>query len=139
MTDNPLSVLAFIAERRIEEAIHDGDFNNIPGMGKPLALQDDSDVPEDLRMAYKILHNAGYIPQEILDRKEISRLADMLEQDVDEQEQVKRIQKLNFLLTRLRLRHGKSIQLDLDDPYYQQITERITIAQKKLKKGNNHG
>ena len=44
---NPWSVIQSIAERRIAEAQDRGDFDNLPGMGRPLQLEDDSAVPEE--------------------------------------------------------------------------------------------
>jgi len=67
-----------IAERRIIEAIREGAFDNLPGAGQPLRLEDDSHVPEDLRIAYKILKNAGYVPQEVALGKEIAKAEDLL-------------------------------------------------------------
>lgn len=58
-------MLDFIAERRIAEAIANGDFDDLPGSGKPLELDDDSLLPEELRLAYRILKNAGFVPPEI--------------------------------------------------------------------------
>jgi hypothetical protein len=53
-----------IAERKIEEALARGEFDGLPGEGRPLDLDDDDAlVPEDLRMAYRILKNAGFAPQ----------------------------------------------------------------------------
>jgi hypothetical protein len=54
-----------IAERKIEEALARGEFDGLPGEGRPLDLDDDALVPEDLRMAYRILKNAGYAPQKV--------------------------------------------------------------------------
>jgi hypothetical protein len=54
-----------IAERKIEEAAARGEFDGLPGEGRPLDLDDDALVPEDLRMAYRILKNAGFAPQEV--------------------------------------------------------------------------
>ena len=50
-----MNIFAKIAEQRIREAIEQGEFDNLEGRGKPLDLRDESWVPEDLRMAYKIL------------------------------------------------------------------------------------
>ena len=44
-----------IAERRIREAQKRGEFDDLPGMGLPMALDDDTFVPEDLRVAYRLL------------------------------------------------------------------------------------
>src|SRR5688572_33108412 len=57
-------MLDFIAEQRIAEAIANGDFDDLPGAGKPLELDDDALIPEELRLAYRILKNAGYVPAE---------------------------------------------------------------------------
>lgn len=58
-------MLDFIAEQRIAEAIANGDFDDLPGSGKPLELDDDSLLPEELRLACRILKNAGFVPPEI--------------------------------------------------------------------------
>ena len=74
------SMLLFdlIAEQRIAEAMQRGEFDDLPGAGEPLALDDDPLIPEDLRMAYRILKNAGYVPPELEAHKEIRRLEDLL-------------------------------------------------------------
>ena len=73
-------MLAFdiIAEQRILRAIERGDLDDLPGMGKPLALDDDPLVPPETRMANRILKNAGVVPLEILERREIARLEALL-------------------------------------------------------------
>jgi hypothetical protein len=60
-------MLAFdwIAERRIAEAVSQGELDDLPGSGKPLALDADTLVPEELRMAHRILKNAGFVPREV--------------------------------------------------------------------------
>jgi hypothetical protein len=55
----------FLAERRIGEAVANGELDDLPGAGKPLELDDDALVPEELRMAHRILRNAGYAPEEV--------------------------------------------------------------------------
>ena len=59
---NAFSVLQTIAEERIREAQEQGVFDNLPGQGAPLKESDDSNIPEELRMAYHILKNAGCVP-----------------------------------------------------------------------------
>ena len=54
-----------LAERKIEEAVSRGELDDLPGAGRPLELDDDPLVPEDLRLAYRILKNAGYVPPEV--------------------------------------------------------------------------
>jgi hypothetical protein len=55
-----VTALLYLAERRIEEAIERGEFDDLPGAGRPLDLDDlDPSLPEELRLAYRILKNAG--------------------------------------------------------------------------------
>ena len=63
-----------MAERRIEEAIARGELDHLPGEGRPLELDDDSLVPAELRLAYRILKNAGFVPPEIETLNEIAEL-----------------------------------------------------------------
>src|SRR5688572_2360260 len=63
-----------IAERRILEAQARGDFDDLPGTGAPLQLDDDSLVAEDLRAAYRVLKNAGYLPPELEIHREIREI-----------------------------------------------------------------
>src|SRR5262245_52899120 len=63
-----------VAERRIREAIAHGDFENLPGAGKLLNLEEYFSTPEDLRMAFSILKNANCAPAEVELMKEVSRL-----------------------------------------------------------------
>src|SRR5262249_46859771 len=63
-----------IAESRIQEAIAQGDFERLPGVGKPLNLEEYFNTPEHLRMAFSILKNANCAPAEVELMKEISHL-----------------------------------------------------------------
>jgi hypothetical protein len=63
-----------IADRRIREAIAQGEFENLPGSGKPLNLEEYFNTPEDLRMAFSILKNANCAPAEVELLNEVSRL-----------------------------------------------------------------
>jgi len=78
--------LTAIAERRIQEAIERGEFDDLPGKGKPLLLgEDDRSVREELRMAYRMLKYAGLLPPEVELHKEILRLTDLLDAVHDEE------------------------------------------------------
>ena len=125
---NPWSVIQFIAERRIEEAQAQGVFDNLPGRGRPLQLEDMSHVPEDLRMAYKILSNAGCLPPELAERKELNRLVDLLDSCKDEQERVQQMLKLRFMIVRAKMRYQRHLQLEQDDPYYDRLLDKLSAA-----------
>jgi hypothetical protein len=51
-----------IAERRIQEGIEAGAFDNLEGEGKPLQIEENPFVPKELRAAFKVLENSGYAP-----------------------------------------------------------------------------
>ena len=80
-------IFELIAERKIREAMDNGAFDNLPGKGRPLPPEDDAwGVPEELRMGYKILKNAGCLPQELELRREILTLGDLIRACPDEEE-----------------------------------------------------
>jgi Domain of unknown function (DUF1992) len=54
-----------LAERKIEEALAKVDLAGLPGEGRPLDLDGDPLVPEDVRLAFRILKNAGLVPPEV--------------------------------------------------------------------------
>ncbi|MFP4146978.1 MAG: DnaJ family domain-containing protein [Halorhodospira sp.] len=68
-----------LAEQRIAEALERGDLDDLPGAGKPLALDDDSMVPAHLRTAYRILKNANCIPPELAQQQEVRELEDLID------------------------------------------------------------
>ena len=74
-----MDVFARIAEKRIQKAMERGAFDNLPNRGKPLNLDSDSWIPPDLRMAYKVLKNAGFVPPEVELRKEILSLRELID------------------------------------------------------------
>ena len=63
-----------IAENRIREAMEQGQFDNLPGAGEPLSLEEYFSTPEDVRMAYSVLKNANCRPMEVELLHEIARL-----------------------------------------------------------------
>ena len=60
----PMDAITFIAEQRIREALERGDFDGLSGAGVPLNLEADKHVPEELRMAYTLLKNSGYLKED---------------------------------------------------------------------------
>ena len=68
-----MSLIQKLAEEKIRTAIDRGDLDDLPGHGKPLELDDNTTVPEELRAAYRLLKNSGYLPPELELRKEIQQ------------------------------------------------------------------
>jgi DnaJ family protein C protein 28 len=62
--------------QRIEEAMRRGDFDNLKGHGKPMLVEPEPNVPEDMQMAFRILRNNDMAPAWIADRKEMLRSID---------------------------------------------------------------
>lgn len=91
------------AERYILDAQKKGEFENLPGSGEPMILDDDSHIPVELRAGYRLLKNAGCLPPELEQRKEAIQLLDLL----------------------------KSIQRD--DPQYQEVSRRLSLLELKLR------
>lgn len=91
------------AERHIRDAQQQGEFDNLPGSGEPLRLDDDAHVPSELRAGYRLLKNAGCLPPELAQRKEAMALADLL----------------------------KTVQQD--HPDYQEISRRLTLLELQLR------
>ena len=50
-----MDIFGKLAEERIQKAADRGDFDDLPGRGRPLQLEDDSHVPEELRLPTKSL------------------------------------------------------------------------------------
>lgn len=101
-----MDIFLIMAEERIRQSIQNGDFENLPGKGKPLKLDDLSGVPEDLRMGYKILKNAGMVPEEVQLKKDMLKLEDLLACCIDEQERT----SLQSKLTEKELRFNQLIE-----------------------------
>ncbi len=78
-----MSSFESIVEARIRDAIARGDFDELAGKGRPLALEDLSAVPEDLRAGYLLLKNAGVLPEEMQLRKEMVSLEALLDACAD--------------------------------------------------------
>ena len=113
-----------IVEQRIKEAMEKGEFENLPGKGKPILLEDDSHVPEDLRLAYKLLKNADCLPPELLEKKEILQMEDMLTAIPDEKERYKLIKKINYRIMKLNVAGRKSPLLEEKQLYYSKLVDR---------------
>lgn len=114
-----------IAENRIQEAIEDGLFDDLIGKGQPLHLEDESQIPPELRMAYKILKNADCLPPELEVRKEILTLQDLVAGLEDEAEKLKQLRRLNFLMMKLGMMRPVSAQIMEHELYTPKILERL--------------
>ncbi len=105
-------------ERAIEEIIRQaqerGDFDNLKGKGKPIDLSAYFETPEDLRMTYSVLKNAGIASAEVELLNEIAALKERLTVTYEEKDR-SRIQKMirekqmqfNVMLEQQKRQRGK--------------------------------
>ena len=94
-------MLDSLAEQKIAEAVSRGELDDLPGQGRPLELDADRLIPEDLRVAYRILKNAGYVPPELEDVKEINILERLVAEAADDAARARAVKKLALLRTRI--------------------------------------
>jgi hypothetical protein len=126
-----------VAENRILEAIEAGLFDNLPGKGQPLNLENDSHIPPELRMAYKILKNADCLPPELVLRKEVLTLQELVASMEDEAEKLLQMRRLNFLMIKLGMMRPVSAQIMEHDLYTPKILEKLETKNKQLKTQNS--
>lgn len=124
-----MNLLDQIAETRIQEAVERGELCGLPGEGAPLQLDADSAVPEELRVAYRILKNAGFLPPELYMRKEL-REAEQLLQQLPESERSRAHARLQLLQLRLAASRRQPMNLLLEDCYRQRLLERLDSAKR---------
>ena len=78
-----------LVEGKIKEAMENGEFDNLPGSGKPLDLSAYFNTPEEVRLGYSILKNAGVIPAEAELLKEAETLREKMARCSSEKERAK--------------------------------------------------
>lgn len=117
-------LLDALAEARIAEAIASGEFDDLPGAGKPLDLDDDTLIAPELRAAYRILKNAGFLPPELEARREISELRALLAALDDDAARRRALARLALLEFRLEASGTK--RRGSDRTYYGRLVERFS-------------
>ena len=121
-----MDILATIAERKIRESMAQGEFDDLPGAGMPLAMDEElTGVPAELRMAYKILKNAGFVPPEVELRREIVSLREMLGTLEDDEKRRSVGRELDFKLLKLGMMRKRPVNLDEFPEYREKIIGRL--------------
>ena len=115
-----------IAEKRIEEAISKGELDGLPGQGRPLHVEEDQLVAPEMRMAYRVLKNAGYLPEEVSLRKEIARLEELMVGLEAGETRARAIARLNLLSAKLSARSGAKESLLLGATYQRKVVKRMS-------------
>lgn len=112
-------------EDEVARAQARGDFDDLPGTGRPLTLDDDALVPEELRAALRILRNAGIVPPEVQDLRDIGELERLVLASTEEAARGRALARLNLLLARVSQARGG---LAVDEACYRQLVGRLAAA-----------
>ena len=120
-----------IVEERIRRAQRNGEFDDLPGSGQPIRYENDSLVPEELRLAYKILKNADCLPPEVELKKEIRKTENLLAGVEDAAEKYRILKKINFMIMKLNTIQGRSILSDLPQHYMSKLVGRIDSKDRR--------
>lgn len=73
-----MKLLDALVEQRIAAAAARGEFDDLPGAGAPQELDDDLLVPEEVRVANRILKNAGFVPPAVEQLRSLRHLQEEL-------------------------------------------------------------
>jgi len=114
-----------LAEQRILEAQRRGEFDDLPGKGKPLELEDLSWVPDDLRIGYMVLKNAHVLPPEAEILKDIHILEDLLKHVEDEGERKALAKSIHWKVIRLDMLKRRSMSLSSVRAYGRKLITRL--------------
>ncbi|KLP61709.1 hypothetical protein ABR39_00210 [Enterobacter genomosp. O] len=112
------------AERHIRDAQKKGEFDDLPGSGEPLVLDDDSHIAPELRAGYRLLKNSGCLPPELEQRREAVELADLLKgvrQDDPRHAELSR----RLVLLELKLRQAGMNTDFLHGQYSERLIQKI--------------
>jgi len=113
-----------IVEERIRSAQKRGDFDDLPDAGRPLVFEN-AVVPEGLRLSYKILKNAGYVPPEIELKTEILSTETLLSGMGETKEAYHLMKKINVLIMKLNsIRKGR-IAFEVPQKYQEPLVQRF--------------
>jgi hypothetical protein len=114
-----------LAEQRILEAQRKGEFDDLPGKGKPLELEDLSWVPDELRIGYMVLKNAHVLPPEAELLKDIYILEDLLKHVEDEGERNALAKSIQWKVIRLDMLKRRSMSLSSVRAYGRKLITRL--------------
>jgi hypothetical protein len=124
-----------IVEERIRMAQRNGEFENLAGSGKPLTLEEDRHIAEDLRLSYKILKNADCLPPQVELKKEIERTEELLRGMQETAEKYRMLKKLNFLIMKLNSTSNSSIEFEVPQRYSARLVDRFESGNKTKREG----
>jgi len=120
-----MQLFEMLAEQKIQEAIERGELDDLPGAGKPLEFDDDPLVPEDQRVAYRVLKNAGFVPPEVEARKEVQSIEQLIDTLPNGPQRARALRRLQLLNLKLAEAGGAGKGLRLPPEYYRKILSKL--------------
>ncbi len=118
-----------IVEERIRKALKQGDFDDLPGSGLPLRFEEDRHIPEDLRLAYKILKNADCVPPEIELKKQIHHARQLLDNMPDGRAKYRVVNKLNFMIMKFNAMRNGAVSFEMPQHYAGKVMAKFEKPQ----------
>lgn len=97
------AVLQRLADRKIEQAMQEGKFNNLPGAGKPVEIEP-APAEENARLrwwALKILKQNDITPDEVVWRKQLEQFKEQLATTTSEARVRSLVPAINELVRRI--------------------------------------
>jgi hypothetical protein len=119
--------VAFVAEQKIQEALQNGEFDRLPGAGKPLMMEDLSPLPPEARMAYTILKNSGYVDAPRDMQRPLSPDTEFKRSSPEEGTANGKQRRLDLMMHRVRRARGQTDFLPpiLDSLYLDKLLKRV--------------
>lgn len=118
-----VELLNQLVESKIRAAFDRGDFDDLPGHGELIELDDAQHIAAELRVPYRILKNAGYIPAEIHLHREIKDVEQLLASTNDSQVSGSALRRLTVLRIQIEQQRQRPLNLQTEQAYYQKIIE----------------
>lgn len=122
-----------LVEERIRKAREKGAFDNLKGFGKPLNLYENPFEPADMRMANKILKDAGFAPYWVELGKDIDAEIDAFWEDVEKFKRYVTI-VLEGQVSDISRRRFEKRKAD----FYREVQDRLEKLNKKIDNYNIH-
>jgi hypothetical protein len=120
-----MTALDALAEERIREALERGELDDLPGSGRPLELDEDALVPAELRAAYRVLRNAGFVPPELESHRELRDVQALLGAAGGELERTRLIARIDFLLSRTAAGRAHGDLRMQEEAYRERVASRL--------------
>jgi hypothetical protein len=119
-----MKLLDALVEQRISAAAARGEFDNLPGAGEPLEFDDDALVPEEVRVANRIMKNAGFVPPAVEHLRALRDLQSEAGEAEDPATRLKLQAKMLALDMALESLRGNCTVVPLE--YRRRIAERLS-------------